>query len=522
MGDWGGKRGLSVTQSGIYLIYFRMELEKALYQARRYGMTTVQEKRDVTLMAHLLRRAGFGATPDELDRYAAMGYEDAVEELLRARPEPDEMPHDLIRRYHVDQSDLRNGQAAAAHWVYRMVNTDAVLPEKMCLFWHRVFATAATKLIQARMVTNQIDMFRDYGMGNFRELLVQLSRDPAMLMWLDNQDNHKDSINENYGREILELFSMGVGNYTEDDIKECSRAFTGWRVVNPDYMSIKMRNNTARPYGYIAWQFEYDDDDHDHADKNFLGEVGDFNGEDVVDIICRQPATARFIARHLYHFFVADEFPVPQWPHFEPKDPEAIEIMSQAYFDSGYDISAMLRAMFNADFFKDEASRLARIKSPAEMVVGTLRMAGPISLPSTDTYAAAGACAAMGQGLLNPPSVEGWQGGSEWINTGAYVQRVNFASRVLNDPDKSGLRAIVDRIEESADGESLSAEGAVDAVLDVLGPLPVLDSTRAGLIDYASKWGELSFGDEESAVRAAKNLVTLIQLVVTTQEYQLA
>ena len=172
-------------------------------------MTTVQEKQDVALMAHLLRRAGFGATAAEFDHYMGMSYEEAVEELLSARPAPNELPVDLIRRYHVDQSDLRNGQAAAAHWVYRMVNTDAVLPEKMCLFWHRVFATAATKLIQARMVTNQVDMFREYGMGSFRDLLVQLSRDPAMLMWLDNQDNHKESINENYGREILELFSMG-------------------------------------------------------------------------------------------------------------------------------------------------------------------------------------------------------------------------------------------------------------------------------------------------------------------------
>ena len=485
-------------------------------------MTTVQSKQDVALMAHLLRRAGFGATARELDYYTGMSYEETVEELLKARPAPNELPVDLIRRYHVDQSDLRNGQAAAAQWVYRMVNTDAVLPEKMCLFWHRVFATAATKLIQARMVTNQIDMFREYGMGNFRDLLVNLSRDPAMLMWLDNQDNHKESINENYGREILELFSMGVGNYTEDDIKECSRAFTGWRVVNPDYMSIKMRNNTARPYGYIAWQFEYDDDDHDHEDKRFLGEVGDFNGEDVVDIICRQPATARFIARHLYHFFVADELPVPQWPHFEPKDPEAIEIMSQAYFDSGYDMTAMLRAMFNSDFFKTEASRFARIKSPAEMVVGTLRIAGPISLPSTDTYAAAGACAAMGQGLLNPPSVEGWQGGSEWINTGSYVQRVNFASLVLNNPDKSGIRAIIERVESMSGGQPMPVERVVDAVLDILGPLPVLDSTRQGLVEYASKWGDFDFSDPESAADAEENIVTLIQLVVTTQEYQLA
>ena len=371
--------------------------------------TAVHQKQDVDLMAHLLRRAGFGATPDELDRFLGMSYEDAVEELIAQQPSAD-LPHDLIRRYHVDQSDLRNGQAAAAQWVFRMVNTDAVLREKMCLFWHRIFATAATKLIQARMVTNQVSMFREYGMGSFRDLLVQLSRDPAMLMWLDNQDNHADSINENYGREILELFSMGVGNYTEDDIKECARAFTGWRVVNPDYMSIKMRNNTARPYGYIAWQFEYDDEDHDHEDKRFLGEVGDFNGEDVVDIICRQPATARFIARHLYHFFIADELPVPQWPHFEPLDPEAIDVMAQAYFDSDYDISAMLRAMFNSDAFKAQSARFARIKSPAEMVVGTLRLAGPIDLPSTDTYAAAGACAAMGQGPSQPAQRRGLAG----------------------------------------------------------------------------------------------------------------
>ena len=229
-------------------------------------MTTVQEKQDVALMAHLLRRAGFGATADELDYYMSIGYEATVEALLNPGP-PEPLPDDLIRRYHVEQSDLRTGGAAGAHWMYRMVNmrSDGLLREKMCLLWHRVFATASHKLIQARVVTNQISMFREYGMGSFRDLLVHLSRDPAMLMWLDNQDNHKGSINENYGREILELFSMGVGNYTEEDIKECSRAFTGWRVVNPDYMSIKMRNNTARPYGYIAWQFEYDDQDHDHG-----------------------------------------------------------------------------------------------------------------------------------------------------------------------------------------------------------------------------------------------------------------
>ena len=470
-------------------------------------------------MAHLLRRASFGATPDELDRAIEKGYEATVEELLNPAA-PDVLPDDLIRRYHVDQSEFRGSSSASANWVYRMVKTDSPLREKMCLFWHRVFATAATKLIQARVVLNQIDMLREYGMGSFRDLLLQLSRDPAMLMWLDNQDNHEGSINENYGREILELFAMGVGNYSEDDIKECARAFTGWRVVNPDYMSIRMRNNTARPYGYISWQFEYDDDDHDHGQKTLLGQVGDFNGEDAVGIICSNEATPRFIARHLYHFFVEDELPVPQWPHTPPRNPEAIEMMTETYFQSGYNIKAMLSTMFNSDFFKSETARFARIKSPAEMVVGTMRLVGGMELPSMDTYAAASTCTNMGQGLLNPPGVEGWQGGIEWINTGAYVHRINFASGILNDPDRPGIRAIIDRIREASGSASLSPSRLVDLCLEILGPLNVLESTRNGLIEYASKYGDLSFTDQESVAEADKAVLAVLQLVVSTQEYQ--
>ena len=484
-------------------------------------MTTVQPKQDVKLTAHLLRRAGFGATPDELDRAMQMGYEATLEELLNP-DKPDTLPDDLIRRYHVDQSDLRGAGAASAHWIYRLVKTESPLREKMCLFWHRIFATASTKLIQAHVVTSQIDMFREHGMGKFDNLLVQLSRDPAMLMWLDNQDNHGSSINENYGREILELFSMGVGNYTEDDIKECARAFTGWSVVNPAYMTIKMRNNTARPYGYMAWQFEYNDDDHDHGEKRLLGETGDFNGEDAVAIICKQEATARFLARHLYHFFVADETPVPQWPHTPPRDPAAIDVMVETYFDSGYDVKEMLRVMFNSDFFKSEASRFARIKSPAEMVVGTMRLGGGVELPSDDTYAGAATCSNMGQGLLTPPSVEGWQGGTEWINTGTYVHRVNFAGKILNDPNRPGVRAIIDRIAESAGDSPLSPERLVEQCLDILGPLDALDSTRASLIDFAANRGDLSFGDEQAASEADNAIAALISLIVATQEYQMA
>ncbi len=476
-------------------------------------MTTVRTREDLALMAHLLRRAGFGATREELERCLARGYEATVEELLSAS-QPEDVPDDLIRRYHVDQSDLRSRVSAGAYWIYRMATTPNPLREKMALFWHRVFATGTTKLIQAKVMVSQVGMFRRYGMGSFRELLVQLSRDPAMIMWLDNQDNHSGAINENYGREILELFSMGVGNYTEDDIKECSRAFTGWTIANPDYMAIKMRNNTARPYGYIAWQFRYDEADHDDGVKRFLGETGRFNGEDVIDIICKQPATARFIARHLYHFFVADEVPVPQWPYTPPRDPEAIQAMSDAYFQSGYDITAMLRAMFNSDYFK--SARFARIKSPAEYVVGVLRLAGGLEVPSMETYNAAKVCGYMGQDLLAPPSVEGWQGGMEWVNTGAYVQRINFASKVLGDATRPGVRAIVERIKAQANGGTISPERLVDLCLDLVGPLAVAEDTRKALVDYARKSGDLASAELE------KRAIAMLQLVVTTQEYQLA
>ena len=472
-------------------------------------------------MAHLLRRASFGARSDELERYLEQGYDATVEQLLNPT-DCDDIPFDLVRRYHVEQSTLRSQPAAKALWVYRMATTKCPLQEKMALFWHRVFATAATKLIQARPVMNQIDMFREYGVGRFNDLLIQLSKNPAMLMWLDNQDNHKDAVNENFGREILELFSMGVGNYSEEDIRECARAFTGWTVVNPPYMTIKMRNNTARPYGYMSWQFDLDEDDHDDGPKTFLGDTGYFNGEDIVEIICKQDATPSFIARHLYHFFVADEVPVPQWPYTEPRDPEAIETMTQAYFDSGYDISAMLRVLFNSDFFKSESARFARIKSPAELVIGMLRTAGGLDVTSSETYEAAKVCSYMGQDLLNPPSVEGWQGGDEWIDTGGYVERVNFAGTVLGDAERPGVRLLIDGVNSLADNGVLTPGQLVDACLKAMGPIPATVGTRDGLIAHAEKWGNLSTSSDENAAEAEEKIVAMLQLVASTQEFQLA
>ncbi|MAN94901.1 MAG: hypothetical protein CL700_11965, partial [Chloroflexi bacterium] len=184
---------------------------------------------DTALMAHLLRRAGFGANRDELESYLEIGYDGAVEALLNPS-DPGNMPDDLIRRYHVEQSELRDLPGSSAYWMYRMISTSCPMEEKTALFWHGLFATGYSKLNQARSQLNQVEMFRRSGLGSFEDLLVELSKDPAMIVWLDNNENHGASINENYGRELLELFSMGIGNYSEDDIKGCARAFTGWTL----------------------------------------------------------------------------------------------------------------------------------------------------------------------------------------------------------------------------------------------------------------------------------------------------
>jgi hypothetical protein len=209
---------------------------------------------------------------------------------------------------------------------------------------------------------------------------------------------------------------------------------------------------------------------------------------------------------------------VPQWPFTEPLNPQAIDMMTEAYFANDHKISAMLEAMFNSDFFKAEDVRFARIKSPAEMVAGTLKLAGGVEMPSMELYTASKVCSYMGQELFNPPSVEGWYGGTEWINTGAYVQRINFASKILGNVHKPGVHAIIEQVKEQATGGKIGAQELVDICLDLLGPLPVLESTRAGMIEYASRWGEQDVNDAETE----KNIAAMVQLVVTTQEYQMA
>ncbi|MQF90196.1 MAG: DUF1800 domain-containing protein [SAR202 cluster bacterium] len=468
---------------------------------------------DTAMTAHLLRRAGFGASREELEQYMAMGYDGAVEALLNPS-DAGNMPDDLIRRYHVEQSELRDLAGSAAYWMYRMISTSAPMEEKTALFWHGLFATGYAKLNQARSLLNQVEMFRRSGLGSFEDLLVELSKDPAMIVWLDNNENHGTAINENYGRELLELFSMGIGNYSEDDIKECARAFTGWTLGNAEYMSIRAAKDSIWPYGRIAWHFDYREEDHDDGEKTFLGETGRFNGEDIIRIIVKQESTARFVATRLFQFFAADEI--------SEAGEKTIQDMMATYFSSGYQVRDMLRTLFQSDYFKSEEARFARVKGPVEMVVGAIRMAGNYQNPALGIEKVSNTMLYMGQGLLQPPTVEGWHEGSEWIDSGALVERVNFAAKELSDVRSPGVRSIIDRLQAGSDDGVLDPADLADGCLDLLGPIDVSDETRSVLVEYATRKGDLDLNGHQPGDEAEQRVGNMLRLVAATREYQLA
>jgi len=467
---------------------------------------------DKGLMAHLMRRAGFGATRDQLDVLEATGYEAAVEQLLNPGEE-NRMEDYLVRRFHPEFSSMMGPQAPGENWLYRMATTSSPLQEKMALFWHGIFATGYAKVVHGKALSDQTSMFRQRGMGSFRNLLVGLAQDPAMIIWLDNQDNHTGAINENFGRELLELFTMGVGSYSEDDIKECARAFTGWTIANREYMELRSQRDSDWPYGRISWHFQFNPEDHDDDEKEFLGQRGRFNGEDVIDIICQQEVTARFIARHLYSYFVADELPVPEWPYNPPKDPEAIEQLVQAYFDSNYDISAVLRVLFNSGFFRSRDCWYTKVKSPVELVAGVLRLTGEFDRPRREILDRHSQASFMGQMLNNPPSVEGWHQGTDWLDTGTLVERVNFASQQIGDPAKPGVQAMIDRI--GADTARIGTpEGLIDACLEQIGAVTVDEKTLNVLVDFAAQNAVASNAGDR------KRIAEALQMVASTQEFQ--
>ncbi len=461
---------------------------------------------EIMLMAHLMRRAGFGASYAELERLADQGYAATVDALLFPEAQPD-LDVDVMQRY-MGWRDMGYLAANQGYWTYRMVNSPRQLQEKLCLFWHSIFCVGDSKIMAPHNILAQLDKFRSHGLGSFHDLLLEMSSNPAMLYYLDNQLSHKDAVNENWGRELLELFSMGVGmdgqpNYTEEDVQACAQAFTGWTVGNgiPRY-----------PYGRHFNQFLYNRLDHIEGEKTFLGETGNFNGQDIIRIIARQPATARFIARHLYNFFVADEPQVPAWQDTPPRDLAAIKLLEDEYFRSGYEIRSMLRVLLNSDFFKE--ARFSKVKSPAELVCSTLRFMGDFTRPKPRMYDMALEIRYMGQDLMNPPTVEGWHTGKEWIDSGTLVERVNYAASEMGRIDAPGIKAVVRRFSDA--GPIVSAGDLLDGCLEMLGGYQLMDETRNLFMTYLENEENIATGGAEFAQQVGQ----MLQLIVSTQEYQ--
>ena len=294
---------------------------------------------------------------------------------------------------------------------------------------------------------------------------MTISKNPSMIFWLDNNQNHGTEVNENWGRELLELFSLGAGNYTEVDVREASRAFTGWTFET---------KIPRLPYGRFPWKFEYRPEDHDDGEKTFLGHTGNFNGEDIIDIIVAAaglreihlPPSLQFLRRRR-----AAGAGLEIWSRRAIRP--AIDMLAATFRANKCEMRPVLRALFTSDFFKN--ARYKHLKSPAEVVVGTLRLMGGYEIPRPGCGELSMQPSYMGQDLLNPPSVEGWHTGQEWINSGSLMSRINFVAEQVGNTNLPGVQAIVNRLQAMG---VLEPEQLVDSCLDLLGPVEVGDETK--------------------------------------------
>lgn len=347
-----------------------------------------------TQVAHLLRRAGFGGTPQEIEQFAAMSHADAVDKLLNFVADS---PNSFNLQNRMAQANYNPSvENIQTWWVDNMLTTHNPLQEKMTLFWHSHFTTAYPKTGNPIMLIEQNQLFRTNAIGNFKELVKDISRNPAIIYYLDGEVNRKGKPNENYARELMELFTIGIGNYTEQDVREAARAFTGW--------------------GMRGRSFFFDSSSHDNDTKTFMGQTGNFDGDDIIDIIMKQPASGQFIVTKLWNYFV---YPNP--------DPSVMQKLTEIYYANNYELKPVLRAMFNSPEFLSAQAYRALVKSPTQFVVGAVRQLGIIN-PGSHV---AKNISAIGQELFNPPTVKGWDSGVSWLNSALFFNRANTANALV-------------------------------------------------------------------------------------------
>ncbi len=371
---------------------------------------------------HLLNRTSFAASAAEIESFAALTRGAAVDQLIAAKrttaatPAPEwAKTYERLYRPQMTQEERQaatrrelvvRGLEMRTWWMHEMITTPSPLTEKMTLLWHNHFATVADKVRPAILMFRQNEILRTHALGNFGTLLREVSKDPAMLVFLDQAQSRKGAPNENFAREVMELFTLGEGHYTERDIKEAARALTGWSV---DVDTGEFRFRTGM---------------HDTGSKTILGKTGNFGGDDVLGLLLAHEATARFIVRKLWLEFISPKPDEQQVAHF-----------AQVFRAENYEIAPLLRAMLASDAFYAPESRASLIKSPVDLIVGTLRQfkfevhdAAPFAVLSRQ----------LGQDLFQPPNVRGWPGGEVWVNTNSLLARKSFLNRVFRENEMGG------------------------------------------------------------------------------------
>jgi hypothetical protein len=454
--------------------------------------------------AHLLNRAGFGGTADEIDEGLELGPARAVERLLdfpdanadeHSRTDvPDLSAIEGYPRTFAERRELfvgktpeermminnrlmaanREAMQATVHWwMTRMADGPYPLQEKLTLFWHGHFTTSARDERSAWLMWQQNETLRRNAAGNFRTFVREISRDPAMLDYLNNQQNRKQSPNENYARELMELFTLGIGNYTEDDIKQAARAFTGWAHDGDDFIFRRQ--------------------DHDTGEKIFFGRRGNWGGDDVIDIILQHNAAGPYIASKLINFFVTD------YP-----DPAIAGALGKHFRDVGYNLRPVLRMLFTSKLFYSDRVIGAQIKSPIQLVVGTVRN---LNVQMPDARALNLSMQQMGQVPFDPPNVRGWPGGRLWINTSTLFMRYNTAMNLAGGAPVGRLRRGAAFKPEVVRG---SAKQVAEAWVERLIQRPVAADRIAVLADALG-----------NAPEREDNVRKMVQLIVSMPEYQL-
>jgi uncharacterized protein (DUF1800 family) len=475
---------------------------------------------------HLLRRAGFGARPDELATFQALSFTGAVDRLVNYEQIADDVDSKLFQPGYVGITTLPGQFSPAAvitdarqRWLFRMVHTNRPLQEKMTLFWHNHFATAYSKIAgilgaaeAARYmaakssedpgrVRGQIEMLRDNALGNFRDILLNVAKDTAMLVWLDGRTNTKAMPQENFGREVMELFTMGVGHYTEPDVYAAARVFTGWNLARPG----------SAADGSQHYEFVYNAGQHETSEKTFSFPIyaggsktiparsaadGMQDGVDLLAALAGSPDTARYLATKLYRFFVSETGAVSD---------AFVNRIATVYLTSGYDMRTVMRNVLLAPEFWDSSAYFARYSWPVEFVVKLIKNVGWTGFTVASALAP---LSNMGQNLFEPPNVGGWEQGQGWFSTGAMLSRMNFAATLAANQRFN--------LATSAKPFAGTPEALLSHMSQSMPAVPLGEGVVGELLNYLRATGAWT----GSATQLQAKVPGLVHLMAATAEYQ--